>query len=190
MRLALTKRLRRKTNQRVRPLSFRLHRLPRFGLWAQAAACLARAALVAPRTVLAIPMVDEGATAIAGERRESVPAFTTSRHRAHARAATALSPAVCHVVDRYPPPSYNHHLGCLGGKIATRPTRARADRRTGTSRPSAARAGSHVPKIQLPNLVTRASPSLVTQNKQSLLTGREVRDAKRRARAAKVACNV
>ena len=41
------------------------------------------------------------------------------------------------------------------------------------------------PKIQLPCLVTgsgRASPglSLVTQNKQSLLTGREVRDAQRR----------
>ena len=54
--------------------------------------------------------------------------------------------AVCHVVDRYPPPSHNHHLGCLGGKIATRPTRERADRRTGTSRPSSARAGCHVSK--------------------------------------------
>ena len=51
-----------------------------------------------------------------------------------------------HVVDRYPPPSHNHHLGCLGGKIATRPTRERADRRTGTSRPSSARAGCHVSK--------------------------------------------
>ena len=45
--------------------------------------------------------------------------------------------------------------------------------------------GATCPKIQLPCLVTgsgRASPglSLVTQNKQSLLTGREVRDAKRR----------
>ena len=45
--------------------------------------------------------------------------------------------------------------------------------------------GATCPKIQLPCLVTgsgRASPglSLVTQNKQSLLTGREVRDAQRR----------
>ena len=45
--------------------------------------------------------------------------------------------------------------------------------------------GATCPRIQLPCLVTgsgRASPglSLVTQNKQSLLTGREVRDAQRR----------
>ena len=55
----------------------------------------------------------------------------------------------------------------------------------GTTRPSLARAGRHVSKIQLPCLVTgssRASRPLSrhTQNKQSLLTGREVRDAQRR----------
>ena len=106
-----------------------------------------------------------------------IPCACTIAHNAHARMLNKHFPAErrnqsvsAYLKKRvpgthgcearpYPPPSHNHHLGCLGGKIATRPTRERADRRTGTSRPSAARAGCHVSKIQLPNLVTRIGPA-------------------------------
>ena len=147
MRLTLTKRVRRKTNQRVRPPSFRFHRLPVLG-GAPAAACLAYADLVAACTVLCHP---DGRRRRCGSNRRRAPRISARLHNLTPSCARTCCHctqpcAVCHVVDRYPPPSHNHHLGCLGGKIATRPTRERADRRAGTSRPSAARAGCHVSK--------------------------------------------
>ena len=128
----------------------------------------------------------KGATLIPTARRESVPAFQ-SQAIVHTQQLPWHSPV---------PPmhrlSFTHHHPTFSAKISflrarkrDPPPWERTDRRTGTTRPSLARAGRHVSKIQLPCLVTgsgRASPglSLVTQNKQSLLTGREVRDAKRR----------
>ena len=84
-----------------------------------------------------------------------------------------------------PPPSHKLHLGSPRGGDVTRSLRERADRRTGTSLPSSARVRQATcPSNVLPYLVTRIGPglpaSLSSQPKQSLLTGREVRDAQRR----------
>ena len=97
-------------------------------------------------------------------------------HHCHACIVCRLPTTIPHSPPRY--------LSC-GQRKRDPPPRERTDRRTGTTRPSLARAGRHVSKIQLPCLVTgssRASRPLSrhTQNKQSLLTGREVRDAQRR----------
>ena len=85
----------------------------------------------------------------------------------------------------FPPPSHKLHLGSPRGGDGTRSLRERADRRTGTSLPSSARVRQATcPSNVLPYLVTRIGPglpaSLSSQPKQSLLTGREVRAAKRR----------
>ena len=85
----------------------------------------------------------------------------------------------------FPPPSHKLHLGSPRGGDGTRSRRERADRRTGTSLPSSARVRQATcPSNVLPYLVTRIGPglpaSLSSQPKQSLLTGREVRAAKRR----------
>ena len=85
----------------------------------------------------------------------------------------------------FPPPSHKLHLGSPRGGDGTRSLRERADRRTGTSLPSSARVRQATcPSNVLPYLVTRIGPglpaSLSSQPKQSLLSGREVRAAKRR----------
>ena len=128
----------------------------------------------------------KGATLIPNARRESVPAF-----QSHAIVHTQHLP--CHS----PVPwlhrlSFTHHHPTFSAKISFLRARKRdpphgSGRIGGLGLPGRASLapGATCPKIQLPCLVTgsgRASPglSLVTQNKQSLLTGREVRDAKRR----------
>ena len=144
MRLALTKRLRRKTNQRVRPPSFRFHRLPVLG-GAPAAASLAHMQLWSQLVCRSLP--SRWSTKVRQQSQASAENLCppSQPHAIVRTCCHCTQPcAVCHVVDRYPPPSHNHHLGCLGGKIATRPTLERADRRTGTGRPSSARAGCHV----------------------------------------------
>ena len=129
----------------------------------------------------------EGATLIPNARRESVPVF-----QSHAIVHTQHLP--CHS----PVPwlhrlSFTHHHPTFSAKISflrarkrDPPPRERTDRRTGTTRPSLARAGSHVSKNPVALFGNRIGPgfprplSRHTQNKQSLLTGREVRDAQRR----------
>ena len=118
----------------------------------------------------AIPMVDdEGAAAIAGERRESLPAFTTSRHRAHARAATALSPVLCAmsliVTRHHPTITTLVVLGALGsGRIGGLGQAGRAP-----LVPVAT-----CPKIQLQNLVTRIGPGPPACLSSHKTKGREV----------------
>ena len=85
----------------------------------------------------------------------------------------------------YPPPSHILRQDILRARIRDPPPRERTDRRTGTSLPSSARVRQATcPSNVLPSLVTRIGPglpaSLSSQPKQSLLTGREVRAAKRR----------
>jgi hypothetical protein len=185
MRLALTKRLRRKTNQRVRPLSFRFHRLPRFGLWAQAAACLARAALVASRTVPCHPD---------GRRRcdcncRRAPRICARLHNLTPSCARTCCHctqpcAVCHVVvslivTRHHPTITT--LVVLGARLRPAPLGSGRIGGLGQAGRAPLVPVATCPKIQLPNLQGLGGPpglSLVTQNKQSLLTGREVRDAK------------
>ena len=127
----------------------------------------------------------KGATLIPTARRESVPAF-----QSHAIVHTQHLP--CHS----PVPwlhrlSFTHHHPTFSAKISCgqgngiRPQGSGRIGGLGLPGRASLAPGATCPKIQLPCLVTgsgRASPglSLVTQNKQSLLTGREVRDAKRR----------
>ena len=127
----------------------------------------------------------KGATLIPTARRESVPAF-----QSHAIVHTQHLP--CHS----PVPwlhrlSFTHHHPTFSAKISCgqgygiRPHGSGRIGGLGLPGRASLAPGATCPKIQLPCLVTgsgRASPglSLVTQNKQSLLTGREVRDAQRR----------
>ena len=86
----------------------------------------------------------------------------------------------------YPPPSHILRQDILRARKRDPPPWERTDRRTGTTRPSLARAGRHVSKNPVALFGNRIGPgfprplSRHTQNKQSLLTGREVRDAQRR----------
>ena len=127
----------------------------------------------------------KGATLIPNARRESVPAF-----QSHAIVHTQHLP--CHS----PVPwlhrlSFTHHHPTFSAKISCgqgygiRPHGSGRIGGLGLPGRALLAPGATCPKIQLPCLVTgsgRASPGLShhTQNKQSLLTGREVRAAKRR----------
>ena len=103
------------------------------------------------------------------------------RHRAHARAATALS--LCCVpmsliVTRHHPTITT--LVVLGARLRPAPLWSGRIGGLGLADRAPLVPVATCPKIQLPNLQGLGGPSgrsLVTQNKQSLLTGREVRDA-------------
>jgi len=109
-----------------------------------------------------------------------------ARHRAHTAPAMPLTSAMAASFVVYPPPSHILRQDILRARKRDPPPHG-SGRIGGLGLPGRASLapGATCPKIQLPCLVTgsgRASPglSLVTQNKQSLLTGREVRDAQRR----------
>ena len=108
-------------------------------------------------------------------------AFTTSRHRAHARAATELSSVLCAmslIVTRHHPTITT--LVVLGARLRPAPLGSGRIGGLGQAGRAPLVPVATCPKIQLPNLQGLGGPpglSLVTQNKQSLLTGREVRDA-------------
>ena len=99
-----------------------------------------------------------------------------ARHRAHTAPAMPLTSAMAASFVVYPPPSHILRQDILRARIRDPPPRERTDRRTGTTRPSLARAGRHVSKNPVALFGNRIGPGfprpLSRHTKQTIPTYR------------------